>query len=208
MTKFNRNLRLIYSFMGTLLLAFGQTEVVGNPAIAHPTASSMVTPISDQNQQPEIELTDNSCSSTLNEKQALEIALLSENAAEENLCQTDVVSKDTICPTSLTIPSLWWADEQFGDKLLENWLAYPEEKRVDLVVNRQIWGLMDYYQRYAFVHRMVTVVQETGETGDIGYNLRVFNRQEPELCLAAYTCNADNCQLKITDFGPRSNISR
>jgi hypothetical protein len=204
MIQFNRHLQLIYILLGTLLLGFGQTQIARDPAIAHSPASSISAPISDLDRQPDIELVDNSCSSTLSEEQALDIALLSENARElDNICPTDVVTKDTICPTSLTIPSLWWADEQFGDKLLENWLAYPHEKRVDLVVNRQIWGLMDYYQRYAFVHRMVTVVRENEETGENEYNLRVFNRQEPELCLASYTCNANNCQLQIRDFGPR-----
>lgn len=208
MTQFNRHLRLIYIVLGTPLLGFWQTETSSHRAFAHPTASSISTPISNQNQQSEVELVDNNCSSTLNEEQALNLALLSDSAEElDNICSANAITKDTICPTGLTIPSLWWADEQFGDKLLENWLAYPDEQRVDLVVNRQIWGLMDYYQRYAFVHRMVTVVRENGETGENGYNLRVFNRQEPELCLAAYTCDGNNCQLKIRDFGPRSSVS-
>ncbi|MGB3238239.1 MAG: hypothetical protein WBB29_08080 [Geitlerinemataceae cyanobacterium] len=233
MTELNQHLRLIYIFLGTLLLGFWQTEAASHRVVAHPTASLPSSSIQEfrispqfksseisstddsgglypsffgQNSPAEVDRVENSCSPTLNEEQALNLSLLSENAEElDNSCSTDTITKDTICQTRLTIPSLWWADEQFGDKLLENWLAYPEEHRVDLVVNRQIWGLMDYYQRYAFVHRMVAVVRENGETGENGYNLRVFNRQEPELCLAAYTCNANNCQLKIRDFGPRSS---
>jgi hypothetical protein len=194
-------LRLIVIFISTIGSGFWQTQAVNHQVIAHPTPSGISTLISNGNNQA-IELTDNSCSSPLSEEQALDIALLSENTEElNNTCSIDVVTKDTICQTGLTIPSLWWADEQFGDKLLENWLAYPEKKRIDLVVNRQIWGLMDYYQRYAFVHRMVTVVRDNGETGEEGYDLRIFNRQAPELCLASYTCHANNCQLKIQNFG-------
>lgn len=199
MIKFIRYLRLIYIVLGICLLDVGKTEAVRDRAIDHPTASSIATPIPNGNPQSEVELTDDSCSSTLNEEQALKIDSFSEEFDET--CPTNIITKDTICQTGLTIPSLWWADEQFGDKLLENWLAYPDEKRIDLVVNRQIWGLMDYYQRYAFVHRMGTVVRETGDPGETGYNLRVFNRQEPELCLASYTCSTNNCQLKITGFG-------
>jgi hypothetical protein len=202
MIKFIPYLRLIYIVLGICLLDVGKTEAVRDRAIDHPTASSIATPIPHGNQQSEVELTDDSCSSTLNEEQALNIDLLSKRPEElDETCPTHIITKDTICQTGLTIPSLWWADEQFGDKLLDNWLAYPDEKRIDLVVNRQIWGLMDYYQRYAFVHRMGTVVRETGDPGETGYNLRVFNRQEPELCLASYTCSTNNCQLKITGFG-------
>jgi len=35
-----------------------------------------------------------------------------------------VITADTISQSELTIPSLWWAKEQFG-WLLDNWLAYP-----------------------------------------------------------------------------------
>jgi len=35
-----------------------------------------------------------------------------------------VRTADTISQSELTIPSLWWAKEQFG-KLFDNWLAYP-----------------------------------------------------------------------------------
>lgn len=192
MTHFNQPLRIIAIVLGMCLFDLA-TQAIAKGA--------RCTPVSKQ-ELPAIELSQNICSSSLTPQDALDIGTLLENAEKlDNPCPTDVITKDTICPTSLSIPSLWWADEQFGDKLLENWLAYPEEKRIDLVVNRQIWGLMDYYQRYAFVHRMGTVVRGTRDTEEKGYNLRVFNRQEPELCLASYTCSAQNCQLKIINFG-------
>lgn len=101
----------------------------------------------------------------------------------------------------LTIPSLWWAWEQFSDKLLETWLAYPGRDRmagrVDLVVNRQNWSLSNYIERYQFVNKLGTVAR------DHGYNTRVYNRQG-EL-LAAYTCNFNSsqllCQITLESLG-------
>lgn len=193
MAQFNRTLGIIAIVLGMCLLDCGKTGGAHSKAIAIPLSSEALG---------NLELTQNTCTSSLAPQDELEIGILQENVEQlNNTCPTDVVTKDTICPTHLTLPSLWWADEQLGDKLLENWLAYPEKKRIDLVVNRQIWGLMDYYQRYAFIHRMGTVVRGARNPGENGYNLRIFNRQEPELCLASYTCSAQNCQLKVMDFG-------
>jgi hypothetical protein len=111
------------------------------------------------------------------------------------------ISANTICQQQLTIPSLWWANAQFGDKLLENWLTYPADgttaARLDLVVNRQNWSLIDYLERYEFVNHFGTVAR------DYGYNVRVFNYQR-EL-LATYTCNfATNprlCSIQVEATG-------
>ncbi len=111
----------------------------------------------------------------------LELSLLAPNTAAKN----GVVTASNISQKQLTIPSLWWAKEQFGGKLLDNWLAYPAKgsnsPRIDLVVNRQIWSLLDYVERYEFVNNFGNVAH------DYGYNVRVFNYQQ-EL-LATYTCN-------------------
>lgn len=43
----------------------------------------------------------------------------------------DIVTANTISQTSLSVPSLWWAKEQFnevGGKLINNWIAYQERK--------------------------------------------------------------------------------
>ena len=104
-----------------------------------------------------------------------------------------VVSANTISATGLTRPSLWWADEQFGNKLLNNWCAYPTEGQIDLIVNRQIWSLLTYLERYAFVNHFGTVAR------DFQYNVRVFNQQNT--LLATYTCNFSatpvSCNLKL-----------
>ncbi|WP_138503154.1 hypothetical protein [Nostoc sp. PA-18-2419] len=96
-----------------------------------------------------------------------------------------VITANTINPTQLTVPSFWWAQQNSEEKLLDNWIAYPafakEPARVDLIVNQQIWSLLDYVQRYDFVNRL-------GSTGrNFGYNVRVFNYQKESL--ATYTCN-------------------
>lgn len=99
---------------------------------------------------------------------------------------------ETISQYQLTIPSLWWAKEQFGGNLLDNWLIYPTRgttaAQIDLIVNQQIWSLLDYLERYEFVNHFGTVAR------DYGYNLRVLNHQK-EL-LATYTCDfSTNPQL-------------
>lgn len=109
-----------------------------------------------------------------------------------------VVTAKTISQQNLTIPSLWWANEQFGSDLLDNWLAYPADgtnaAHIDIVVNQK-WSLIDYLEQYEFVNHFGTVAQ------DYGYNVRVINDQE-EL-LATYTCDSKasrlcNLQLEAT----------
>jgi hypothetical protein len=110
-----------------------------------------------------------------------------------------VLSANTISPDNLTIPSLWWARDQFGGKLLSNWLAYPRLngslRRVDLIVNQQVWSLYDYLDRYRFVNDLGTVA------ATFGFNTRVFNRNQD--LLAAYICEpdtADNPQTVCNVF--------
>jgi hypothetical protein len=99
--------------------------------------------------------------------------------------KASVTTANTINQAELTIPSLWWAKENSENKLLDNWIAYPasdkEAKRVDLIVNQQIWSLLDYLERYHFVNRLGSVARV------YGYNVRVFNYQQERL--ANYTCN-------------------
>ena len=109
-----------------------------------------------------------------------------------------IITTNTISQTSITTPSLWWAEEQFdefGGKLLTNWIAYQNKQRIDLVVSRQPWTLIDYLERYSFVNRFGSVAR------DYNYNVRVFNDQA-EL-VATYTCNYSknqpDCQLLIFD---------
>jgi hypothetical protein len=96
-----------------------------------------------------------------------------------------VITANTISPVGLTVPSLWWIQETSEKKLLDNWLAYQasdqEPARVDLIVNQQIWSLLDYLERYEFVNRVGSTAR------NFGYNIRVFNYQRE--ALGTYTCN-------------------
>ncbi|MFE1748532.1 hypothetical protein [Coleofasciculus sp. H7-2] len=116
--------------------------------------------------------------------------------------RSEVIRADSMSQAKPTIPSLWWAEEQFGGKLLENWLAYPNRQRVDLVVNRQLWSLLNYMGRYSFVNSFGTVAR------DYGYNTRVFIANQPQEPLATYTCNFSTsppvCNLDIVASGQDS----
>lgn len=125
----------------------------------------------------------------------LEIDLLKENAPPP---KSGIITVNTISQTDISTPSLWWAQEQFnefGGKLLTNWIAYQDEKRVDLVVSRQPWTLLDYLERYRFVNRFGTAAR------DYKYNVRIFN--DRAVLLATYTCNysqeQSECELLIFD---------
>lgn len=83
--------------------------------------------------------------------------------------------------TNLSIPSLWLTKEQFGGKLLEQWFIESGKNWAVLIVNRQIWSLLDYLERYQFIHNFGTVARQ------YGYNVRVCNRQGATL--GVYTCN-------------------
>jgi hypothetical protein len=137
------------------------------------------------------------------------------------------ITSATISLTGLTPPSLWWMKQQYafrdpsGSKLIENWIAFPLQPnkpgRVDVVVNRQLWSLLDYLQRYTFVNEFGTAA------GDFGYNVRFFDSNAN--FLAAYTCRlhlpvssglpissayarsyeALNCQTDL-DSGGRSSL--
>ena len=90
-------------------------------------------------------------------------------------------AKDVENPTQA---SFWWAAEQFdpfNGKLVENWLAYPEKKQVNLVVSWRLWTLLDYLERYRFVNQFGTVARKHG------YSLAIFNQKSQ--CLASYQYN-------------------
>lgn len=119
--------------------------------------------------------------------------------------ESDWVTANTISPTSLTNPSLWWAEEQFNEfdgKLIQNWIAYQDKKRVDLVVNRQLWTLLDYLGRYSFLSKFGAAAR------DYQYNVRVFNERAG--LLATYTCTYSttppDCQLKVFDSFGRDSL--
>lgn len=103
---------------------------------------------------------------------------------EPNPAVNNVITSKMISEEGLTVPSLWWTKEQFdpfGGKLVNNWIAYRNEHRIDLIVNPQLWTLLDYLGRYRFVNKFGTAAR------DYRYNLRVFDDRQQ--CLATYICN-------------------
>lgn len=132
----------------------------------------------------------------------LEISLLEPEAPP---AKPGVVTDRTISQNGITTPSLWWAEEQFdefGGKLLTHWIAYQDEKRVDLVVSPQPWTLLDYLGRYRFVNQFGTVAR------DYGYNVRVFNPQGERL--ATYTCDYSQtlpeCEIIIPESWGQNSL--
>ena len=91
--------------------------------------------------------------------------------------------------TEKSVPSLWLAQKQFGGKLLDRWFIDRSNTWVIIIVNRQLWSLLDYMERYQFVNRFGTASSE------YGYNLRVCNRQGT--ALAVYSCQGDRLSCKI-----------
>jgi hypothetical protein len=97
--------------------------------------------------------------------------------------QARLVATSTRLPsTRLNQPSLTWVQEQLGDRygsdrLVEQWYAYRVRNvvdgnrlnYVDVIVNERIWGLLTYFERYAFILQFGTAAQ-----GD-GYHLRIFH---------------------------------
>ncbi|WP_413200163.1 hypothetical protein [Nostoc piscinale] len=113
---------------------------------------------------------------------------------------SNVITANTINPQGLTTPSLWLAQANSESKLLDNWIAYPATAttpgRVDVIVNQQVWSILDYLERYSFINRLGNVARK-----DV-YNLRVFNYQQ-EL-LGSYTCNFQtnptSCRIQINSL--------
>ncbi|MCU0550439.1 MAG: hypothetical protein MUC48_13910 [Leptolyngbya sp. Prado105] len=108
------------------------------------------------------------------------------------MCSSTVagITDTDIQQAELSEPSLWWirdqlaAQNKYGDRLVDGWLACTgteEPNRVDVVVNAQLWSLLDFFDRYEFIQKFGTA------TTGYGYNLRVFDPQGG--MLAAYTCN-------------------
>jgi hypothetical protein len=106
---------------------------------------------------------------------------------------------NTISQEGVTNPSLWWIRDQFGRRVVTHWLGYPEERRVDLVVDRQVWSFINYVEKYSLVNHFALTARE------YGYNLRIFNDQG--LPLGHATCEfipTDNTNSSIGSSSPRN----
>lgn len=90
---------------------------------------------------------------------------------------TLVAADDRLSPVRFSQPSLTWMRDQVSarygsDRLIEHWRAYQVDNGpnyVDIIVNEQIWSLLNYFERYAFVSQFGTAAE------DYGYSVRVFH---------------------------------
>lgn len=110
--------------------------------------------------------------------------------------EENIISAMTPSLTEMTIPSLWWAVEQFDPldgKLVTNWEANKTTQVIHLIVNNRFWRTLDYIDRYSFINRFGTVAR------DYNYNLKVLSQQKD--CLGVYQCNwtetLPNCWIEF-----------
>lgn len=116
-----------------------------------------------------------------------------------------VVTSKTPSPIYLSIPSLWWISEQlaalevFGEKFIQEWIAYPSGSgrpgQIDLLVNRQLWGGLDYLQRYEFVNRFSTTARS------YGYSTRVYDNPDRSP-VALYNCDFSPADVQVLGAPP------
>lgn len=99
--------------------------------------------------------------------------------------------------------SFWWAAEQFDPfdgKLVQNWVASSQKHQIEMIVDWQLWTLLDYFDRYRFVNQFGTVARK------YGYSLTIFDRQNR--CLANYKYNASikppKWELNLDNYGEDS----
>ncbi|MEM9272661.1 MAG: hypothetical protein AAGA80_06815 [Cyanobacteria bacterium P01_F01_bin.143] len=114
-----------------------------------------------------------------------DLKLAAKNANQSN--QEKIITEQNVALSGVVSPSLWWAREQFdpfGGRLIDDWLEDSQLKQIDLVVNWQLWTLLDYLDRYRLINQLGTVARE------YDYNLRIINQQKQ--CLATYQYQSDN----------------
>jgi hypothetical protein len=123
----------------------------------------------------------------------------------------------TVNPAGTTIPSLWWTRDllvsksQFNPKLIEGWLVCgagvqdglarlcaigAKPGRVEMVVNSQLWTVLDYLSRYELIYRFGSA------TSECGYNIYIFNTDTQ--LIADFTCDFQALPLvggRSTDRG-------
>ena len=115
----------------------------------------------------------------------LDIQTVTQLWSGEAPANRSVIAANTIAQSNLTIPSLWWAQQQFGGNLLTYWVAFPGTQdappRVELLVDELAWSRATYFDRYTFLSHFGTSAR------DFGYNVRVFTWRGN--LLGAYTCD-------------------
>lgn len=103
----------------------------------------------------------------------------------ENRPQGPIVTANTPSQKGFTVPSLWWTNQQFGEKLVVDWQVYGVgqvgNQQINVIVRPELWTRYSYYERYAFVLKFGT------DASNFGYQLMVLDSQD--FLLGAYTCD-------------------
>ncbi|NJN30986.1 MAG: hypothetical protein HC824_11570 [Synechococcales cyanobacterium RM1_1_8] len=119
-------------------------------------------------------------------------------------------SSETICQSGLTLPSLWWSSEQMeqqlrtGGRLVDSWTAEPktaaQPATVKLLVNPQIWSLMDYFERYDFINSIGLTARS------FGYQTEVYSTKQQEP-FGQYRCGvtaqvelSSKCEVTLNSY--------
>ena len=127
----------------------------------------------------------------------------SKNTKDNNiLIQADAMASQK-STSDAAKASFWWAAEQFdpfNGKLVQNWVASSQKEQIDMTVDRQLWTLLDYFDRYRFVNQFGTVARK------YGYSLIIFDRQNR--CLGSYKYNHNikppKWELNLDNYGEDS----
>lgn len=140
------------------------------------------------------------------------------DGSAQSLSEQVVITSQTVCQSGLTPPSLWWTKEQVAQelrtsgKLVSDWSAQLKTAeapgQVRLVVNPQLWSLMDYFERYDFVSNFGLAAR------GFGYQTEIYNTKGTKL--ASYICAVENdsidlassCRMNLgssLNFGYRGN---
>ncbi|BAC09628.1 hypothetical protein [Thermosynechococcus vestitus] len=101
--------------------------------------------------------------------------------------QQQVVVSEQPSAVGLTVPSLWWAVQQFGDEVIQRWQAFPAigapGGRVEAFVSPSAWGRLSYLRRFALIYQLGNASRS------FGYQLLLRDRRR--VLYGAYTCQFD-----------------
>lgn len=114
--------------------------------------------------------------------------------------EKQVVVSEQPSAVGLTVPSLWWAVQQFGDRVIQRWQAFPSITapggRVEAFVSPSAWGRLTYLRRFALINQLGNASRS------FGYQLILRDRaarplgDRRQVIYGAYTCQFDALPLE------------
>ncbi len=145
---------------------------------------------------------------TLDSPPSQEVAATLCEGGIHSLSEKIIITSQTVCQSGLTLPSLWWTKEQVAQelrtsgKLVSDWSAQLKTSdapgQVRLVVNPQLWSLMDYFERYDFVSNFGLAAK------GFGYQTEIYNTKGTRL--ASYICQVQGDNLESLGSSCKMNL--